>query len=386
MTTITETQSLVSPETYRGYVDRLSLIVDSFENSTDFLSGRLRTWALEVLQLESIHASDSLETINRIANEKLKELTETILIDPLLNRPLQDPVIERTWVLERPVHGDLRKYFPEGSPLDGEAMAENPPPHFFALAMIVFVKSVNPQLRRTENQISPFRNDPSVEATCRGIYSKLAQDAVRKRRQQETQDKIRLISASNNQLMLEIYRQDAEALGAVALSTAEHEAVVVRRLNSITQVYQSVIDGINEHITFMEETHRTRVANLEKEIKAIEQTTGVIQKATRAQLADYHATHQREIAIKKGQIDSLVQEMQRSDARHQNEMSAMGSQISQISQKADQAIQQLSSAVQKTREQEKTIQHQHQEIGGMQWQIRRLQEELDDQSSSCIIS
>ncbi len=394
MSTIMETrQSLVSPNTYLEYAERLVPILEGFEGSTDFLSTRLRTWGVEVFQLVGTHASDSLENISRLASEKLKELTEEILVDPLLNRPLRDPVIERNWIWERSVHTECRDLFPEGSPLDREGMEENPAPHFFALAMIVFARSVNPSATQTDNQVSLFRNDPSLGDARRFTYHTLAQNAIRGRRQQEMREKMKIMIASNNHLMAEIYRQDAEALGDVALRTAEHEAALERRLNSITQVYQSTIDGINEQITFMEDAHRIRVANLETEIAAIEHTNSSVAGQLRDQLAEICTTHQSTVSNLNRQVDSITQEARSLEGRlnsavqsHQSAMSAANSRITEVSQKADKATSQLSVATQKSKEQEEAIRNMHNEMRHLRNRVSDLQWEVDNQDSSCTIS
>lgn len=394
MATITTTQPLVSPDTYRQYVDRLVPILESFEESTDFLSGRLRRWGIEVFELASSHSSGSLEAISRLANEKLEELTKEILIDPLLNRPLQDPIIERNWVWERSVHTECRVLFPEGSPLDSETMGTNPEPHFFALAMLVFVRSVNPTDNHTENQVSLFSSDPSTSPTLRSVYQRLAQTAIRIRRQQEMQERIKRLVASNNQMMAEIYRQDAEALGDVALRTAEHEAALERRLNSIIEVHQNTINGINEQITFMEGAHRTRVANLETEIRNMEETTGAIALQLRNQLTEICTTHQSTVASLNGQVNSVTQEAMRLEGQlssaiqsHQSAMSAANSRIIEVSQRADQTASDLSAANRKTQEQAAAMNHMRNEMNHLRNRVNHLQWEVYNQDNGfCVIS
>lgn len=102
----------------------------------DTLSQDIRVWSVKIAKVD-LRALRSLDDVHTIACASVQELAEKVLLNPLDGSPLQEPVLERTWVWEKRMYDDYRELI-NRSPFDKEPMAAALP-HTFAQKIMAWL-------------------------------------------------------------------------------------------------------------------------------------------------------------------------------------------------------------------------------------------------------
>ncbi len=392
-------------------IDRLTDILDKYHEYDDSLSKSLFRWGASVLQFAVKHFSMPQEEMAKIASERIHELVTELLVNPLDGRSLKHPILERDWTWENGVHQDCRQLFEAISPLDEGVMDETPGSHFFAKEMIEWAKVFTPAEEAASTQLSLFGEGSSAAAAVRRfVYQRLAKAAILQKQQRDLQESMKCALISVDKRMEYMLAQDLSVMERAEERAASHEAALDRQIGSITQVHRDHLAELKSQISFMEESHRKSVAELENRIASVDQTNIAVSNALRAELIEMHQAHESAVVALDAQIKAANVAHQQAVSHLERELSttaaAHSTAISTISSMTDThraAVTKLEGRVVVSEAHANQVQSSLSlaqmrnaqcaaEIRQLRWDnyraqsdIRRLQEELDDDRSCTIL-
>jgi hypothetical protein len=344
VTTMTVASVVTQASNFESQIDRLTDILDQYQGYNDSLSKSLFRWGASVLQIAVKHYSSATEEMAKIASERIHELATELLVNPLDGRSLQDPILERDWTWEREVHQDCRQLFKTISPLDGEVMNKTPAAHFFAQEMIVWAKVFTPAEEAASTQLSLFVEGSSTAAAVRRfVYQRLAKAAIVQKQQRDLQESMEFALISVDESMVRMRALDLSVMERAEEKAACHEAALDRQIGSITQVHRDHLTELSGQISFMEESHRKSVAELENRIASVDQTNIAVSDALRAQLIEMHQAH-------KSAVVALDAQIQAANVAHQQAVSRLETQLSTTAAAHSTAISTISSMTHTHRE------------------------------------
>jgi hypothetical protein len=330
MSTQTVTLSLQPPlcaaslPDYVAAAEELSRILGVYHECDDTLSQDLLLWGTGVLRTIVEHRDDSEDGIATLAQERLGVLSREILINPIDQRPLEDPVIERGWTWEHRMHAEYRNFFLT-SPLDDQPMSSEPSSHLFASEMIHWMHRV-PTLRARAAVAIPSGNGALRQVGLPGtfsqlapflpvVYQQLAQAAVVRRQNRQLREQMEYALVRVDQCMVQMRDRSRQAVEEAVARAREHEAALQERIALINRTHQDTLAGLNGQIASMEERHRAGVAAFEQQMAATDQANIAAVNGLRRQIEAMNQEHQLARVALERQIELRTQENRQEVAR-----------------------------------------------------------------------
>jgi len=258
-------------ETYGERLQSLITIRRRYQSWDDHLSRAINRWCLEVLVIAKEHGQDSLQEIHRIAREKLGELAEEILVNPITVAPLHRPVIERDWTWEKFMHDECRQLF-DNSPLDGGAISANPAPHSFAEEMIHWNQGLNAQSHKEEQSFSPqtetalIVNDAESISSRRSFYQIHAQYAIETEEEVALRELMELAMRRLDAFKRKLEQQDEEAMNDVQKKMEKIKAERQEKLDSMKEDREKSVEDLRKVRESVERKSRQNFEQREKKI------------------------------------------------------------------------------------------------------------------------
>ena len=262
-----------SLEMYGKQLQSLITIRRCYQSWNDHLSRAINRWCLEVLTIAKEHGQDSLQEIHRIAREKLGELAEEILVNPITVTPLHCPVMERDWTWEKSMHEECRQLF-KTSPLDGGPMSANPASHSFAEEMIHWHQGLNPQSQTEEQSSSPrtetalIANDAQSIRSRRSFYQIHAQHAIATEEEVALRELMELAMRRLDAFKRKMEQRDEEAMNDVQKKMEKIKAERREKLDSMEKDKQRRVEDLRKVRESVETKSRQNFEQQEKKISA----------------------------------------------------------------------------------------------------------------------
>ena len=301
---------------YQQAIDNLEVIIDedqgrheANQTTPDFLSIRVYRWATAVFRAVREVNLENAEEIERVVLARMQELDE-ILVNPLDGTPLgENTVLEREWEWSAWAHADCRKLFQladgsSHSPLDVGIMLNEPPPHLFVRAMLVWRKrfgqapqpvsaapvvasgavvfpmasatpgtiALMPTVGQFQRSMVVLSRNRTFDEIRRAKYRQACQSAIEQRRlqayQQGVEDGLIEVDHRMNQMRM---------LSEQVINDAQEEArraeeELRNRLTRIDETHRNTVTGLQEQIAALEHHQQERVRRLETQIAAMDET------------------------------------------------------------------------------------------------------------------
>lgn len=280
-------------------VGRVEKILERYKGWNDPLSKRLVRWGNGVAEAAKTLKSEPEEHLPAIVRG-WQERLDQLMVNPITQNPLQDPVIERNWTWERNIHTLYRSQFPL-SPLDGQVMNSEPLPHLFAAELI--------QIRRLKTDsralvaIDTGLSSGSL-ASAQPQLRQLARNAVLREQCLQLQEDMNDDLVHMTQSAAAEAAQTEQVVRRAEQSAEEHAAALKEEINSLKAGYEEAMRTMNADITFIEEAYRSSTDILQQE-NALERENNAV---LREQL-------EREIAAKRQEMEELAQTVRQRTAQ-----------------------------------------------------------------------
>jgi hypothetical protein len=167
--------SSISKIDYNIFYDQLADIIEKNGEWKDTLSRQLLKWGFEVLSLEF---PENIEfEMQTEANKRINDLLHKILINPLDQTTLEDPILEGDWVWEKWMLDDYQESFLQFSskvisPFYGKEI-EKIIPHTFAKEMLVWARSISLLTNSLSKEVIDLDNKSvTVKKNCTEVNEK----------------------------------------------------------------------------------------------------------------------------------------------------------------------------------------------------------------------
>ncbi len=131
-------ESVRIDDDHNALLDDLAAIIYKYDSWKDRLSERLFTWGVKVLMVKLPMDRDLDSEQVAWVQKKVDKLKNVILVNPMDDAPLEEPVLERMWTWEQWMLEDYQR-LQSYSPFDGKLMAAATS-HDFAIDMLSWIK------------------------------------------------------------------------------------------------------------------------------------------------------------------------------------------------------------------------------------------------------
>lgn len=432
ITTVNATAQVISAYNYKTAVDRLSAILTRHIENTDTLSVRLFRWGATVLQTAKSSMSnqeekdDGDERILSIAREKIAVLVDEILVNPIDNSPLKEPILERNITWESWTHREYKTLF-SISPLDDGEMLQNPPPHLFAREMIQWAHDFTPSLGtpalahfpehrvavgNSGGQLIPahleaLARHPQLIGPRRWIYQRLAQSVVLREQNRTLREEMEGALVRADQFVSEMQQKSQIVIAEAMQRAGEHEEGIRGKIESVNQIHKKALAELNEQMSWIEQTHKENISTLEKRIASMDAVNAAIAGSLKAQVVAMNQEHQRTTTALQNQIHSINESHRSSVSMLEGKISSSNAAISSMSRSHQTKVSnlkgQLSHSATSLQQAEQVIRQEQQrnannvaEINNLRNERARAQREmanlrqaindLDDDDGFCVIA
>jgi hypothetical protein len=292
--------------------DHLLDIFEKFEEQTDPLSINIRHWGANLFETAANTANS--EKIMQIVQECLGILVYEILVDPINQAPLKDPILERSWVWERQMHSEYRKHF-SVSPLDEIAMLENPPPHFFAKEMLAWVKGIESIVPQRQTSATISQEQMTLLAKAHAARSK---------------ELARQIQEKMEWGLVEVKRETAsiQEASTLAMEKAVQNAMqaqqeLERQVEIIQKIHAETLAGLQKQMSWREDVHKTKIAALEKRFSSLDQVNSATMASLNNQVQALNQDHKKLVSVFEDKIANLNQAHAINLANFENQLSSI---------------------------------------------------------------
>lgn len=324
---------------YVKSVEELGNILTLYANCDDAKSKSIHFWGKGVLKAVIEHKDDPIEVIDTIARVKITVLGTEILVDPVTDRPLREPVLERDVTWEWSTHEEYRRLFKK-SPFDGLDMLEKPPLHEYVAAMVKWMNSVTTTKDIAAahaaaapfdaGQLIPLGGSPKTDESRRVFYQQLPQLTVLKKQLRGMREGMSQAMVQSDLSLEEIMKRSFPIIAEAQQKADEHEAAVNKRLDSIEKTYQGTVDGLKTQIDSMKKQHHDELEVLERELEAVDQANIQAVETLTARIDELKASHRHAEAELQNQIDARHLEHVQTVARLGNQL-AEATQVNEVS-------------------------------------------------------
>ena len=323
---------------YLPLIGRLRAIVAQFHEMNDDLSKRLRELGEQVLDIVDNRRFTSLAHAEEIARSRIRRLARDILINPLDDSPLQEPVMDRDGrddrdVWERRMRDDyiaLAHQFqgdPALSPLDGLPMSAEAQIHLFADAMIQWMHEVSPEEflalalpNESHVEQKTFAQEP--DQTRYATYCGLAQQAAIRKRFKKIQERMAGLALVSQQQAGERTERSQQQEQKTREAAEAHEAALRQQIDALRHQYEESLAALSTQLTFMKEQYQKIIVTLETRLDSSDQDTKMLVQSLKDQITALHAGQQEGVAKLRKLVETLTLDRQEEVTRLNESLAA----------------------------------------------------------------